>query len=877
MSQNLSDTQTLLDQAIDRHPLMVPAETTVSNAIATMNQTRASYTLIVEHQKLLGIFTERDVVKIAASQMPLEGVTISQVMAQNLITLSIAEAGNIFNLLALLRSSRIRHLPILDEQGHVLGVVTPESLRAILKPTDLLQMGRVAQIMATVVMTAPTTASVFDIAQQMATHRKSCVVICQESGVRNQESVVRGQGSNEQQLTTDNAQLTPVGIITERDIVKFAASGLNLVDTSVEAVMSCPLLPVDINATLWEAHRMMEQHRIRRLVVVDEAGYLAGLVTQSTLLYALDPVEMYATVELLHQTITEKTQELRNVNHQMQAEVIQRQQAEEKLRQAKENLEAQVKARTLELTQANAQLKQEIQDRIEAEAEVRRLNAELEQRVQERTAQLRASNQKLQQEISASEAAAMHRQLLEAKLHSSESKMRTVFEAMTDIILVLNTEGNVEVVPTNTASAYKPDFDIIGHTIEQFFQNESAENWLLQIQRVLDTQQRLNFDYSLTLGDQELWFTACISPMSSNSVIWVAHDISDRKLAESALYQKNEELANTLQELKLTQQELIQSEKMAALGQLVAGVAHEINTPLGAIRSSVENIADFLNQNLEHIPQFLQGLSEENHSYFFALLRNSSQQVTSFSAKEKRQFKRALIHQLESQNIENADTIADTFVDLGVYDDIYPFLPLLQDPDSKNILNSAYQLASLQKSAATIRTAADRAAKVVFALKTYSRYESTNQKVESNLIEGIETILTLYHNQLKQGVEVIRNYEVNLPLITCYPDELNQVWTNLIDNALQAMKNKGTLKIDVRNQDNQLQVSITDSGQGIPPEVLPKIFQPFFTTKAVGEGSGLGLDIVKKIIEKHQGKIEVESIPNKTTLTVFLPLDVSSS
>jgi signal transduction histidine kinase len=365
--------------------------------------------------------------------------------------------------------------------------------------------------------------------------------------------------------------------------------------------------------------------------------------------------------------------------------------------------------------------------------------------------------------------------------------------------------------------------------------------------------------------------------MSSNSVIWVAHDISDRKLAESALYQKNEELANTLQELKLTQQELIQSEKMAALGQLVAGVAHEINTPLGAIRSSVENIADFLNQNLEHIPQFLQGLSEENHSYFFALLRNSSQQVTSFSAKEKRQFKRALIHQLESQNIENADTIADTFVDLGVYDDIYPFLPLLQDPDSKNILNSAYQLASLQKSAATIRTAADRAAKVVFALKTYSRYESTNQKVESNLIEGIETILTLYHNQLKQGVEVIRNYEVNLPLITCYPDELNQVWTNLIDNALQAMKNKGTLKIDVRNQDNQLQVSITDSGQGIPPEVLPKIFQPFFTTKAVGEGSGLGLDIVKKIIEKHQGKIEVESIPNKTTLTVFLPLDVSSS
>src|SRR5207253_7693699 len=108
------------------------------------------------------------------------------------------------------------------------------------------------------------------------------------------------------------------------------------------------------------------------------------------------------------------------------------------------------------------------------------------------------------------------------------------------------------------------------------------------------------------------------------------------------------------------------------------------------------------------------------------------------------------------------------------------------------------------------------------ALKNYSHYESSNKKVESNLIECIETILTLYHNQFKQGVEVIRNYQVDLPCITCYPDELNQVWTNLIDNALQAMKNKGALKIDVRMQDNQVQVSITDSGKGIPPDIFHK-------------------------------------------------------
>jgi signal transduction histidine kinase len=277
------------------------------------------------------------------------------------------------------------------------------------------------------------------------------------------------------------------------------------------------------------------------------------------------------------------------------------------------------------------------------------------------------------------------------------------------------------------------------------------------------------------------------------------------------------------------------------------------------------------------LPPFFQGLSPERYSDFQALLRTSAQQSMNYSAKEKRQFKRALIRQLEVQDIENSDTIADTLVDLGVYDDISLFLPLLQDPDSKTILKTAYQLASLQKSTTTIRTAADRAAKVMFALKTYSHYQSSEHRVEANLTEGIETILTLYHHQLKHGVELIRNYEADLPSIICYPDELNQVWTNLIDNALQAMKNKGIITIDVRRQAHQIQVSITDSGKGIPLEILQKIFEPFFTTKAPGEGSGLGLDIVKKIIEKHQGEIKVESIPGQTTFTVFLPFNVTPS
>lgn len=348
---------------------------------------------------------------------------------------------------------------------------------------------------------------------------------------------------------------------------------------------------------------------------------------------------------------------------------------------------------------------------------------------------------------------------------------------------------------------------------------------------------------------------------------------------QKSLLEKNDELAKTnveltttLQQLQATQEELIQSEKMAALGQLVAGIAHEINTPLGAIGGSVENIADFFTDKLEELPKFLQQLSPERERDFFTLLHTSTQQPNTLSTREKRQFKRALTQQLEEKAIENADNIASILVDLGIYDTIEPLLPLLKDPQSKTLLNTAHRLASVQKSTKTISTATHRAAKIVFALKSYARYDATGEKVEANIIDGIETVLTLYQNQFKQGIEVSKHYDNSLPCILCYPDELNQVWINLIHNALQAMNNKGTLTINVVQENTRVVISITDSGKGISPETQSKIFEPFFTTKAIGEGSGLGLYIVKKVIDKHVGAIEVESMPGQTTFTVSLPI-----
>lgn len=343
-------------------------------------------------------------------------------------------------------------------------------------------------------------------------------------------------------------------------------------------------------------------------------------------------------------------------------------------------------------------------------------------------------------------------------------------------------------------------------------------------------------------------------------------------IREDSLKTKSEELTKTLDDLRLTQEKLINTEKLVALGKLIAGVAHEINTPLGAIRSSAGTIGNDLNFVLNNYPKFAMDLEPQLRSPFYDLIQNSIQKKNSLTSKEERIIKKNIAEYFHSKGVANSYAAADTFVDMTIFENLDPYLPLLTHEKASPILEMAYRLTSLYSSTANIEMAADRASKVVFALKNSSRIGNSDELVISNIIDGIESVLTLYSSQIKQGIKVVKNFQT-IPQIACYRDELNQVWTNIIHNAIYAMSLKGKLTIETYTEEQYVVVAITDDGTGINPNEIDKIFDPFFTTKPEGEGTGLGLDISKRIIEKHYGKITVKSKVGQTRFKVYLPIN----
>ncbi|MAD60447.1 MAG: hypothetical protein CMH49_02890 [Myxococcales bacterium] len=327
----------------------------------------------------------------------------------------------------------------------------------------------------------------------------------------------------------------------------------------------------------------------------------------------------------------------------------------------------------------------------------------------------------------------------------------------------------------------------------------------------------------------------------------------------------------TTAKLNQTQSALIHRGKMAALGQLVAGVAHEVNTPLGAIKASAESISLSGGDELE-LFSLLSELNTAQQRRFFELLDlEPDTEVLLMPSRERRQLRKQVSAQLTNANIKSASNLAEDIVNSGLQAAVDDILPLLQHEKGEALFDLLYTHISHRRHISNILTAVQRAAKIVAALKHYAHGKSDQERHLVKLDSELDTVLTLNHNVVKSGIELERDFSPHTPLVYIDVDKVNQVWQNLITNAVQAMKGKGTLKITTNPSQNGALVQVIDSGCGIPPENLTKIFEPFFTTKPVGEGTGLGLDICQVIINDHGGQISVESKPGRTSFNIWLP------
>ena len=917
-----------LKSAIVPNPLVVTPDTSLLDAIGQMSgvrticpaskftdsqledvyiEARSSCTIVMEGDRLLGILTERDVVRLIAEKQDLAKLTVRDVMTHPTIVLHESEFTDLFSTINLLQHHHIRHLPILDELERPIGLLTHESLRQVSRPVDLLRLRLVGEVMTPKVICANPDVSMQEIAHLMASHRISCVAIVQT-----------------QVSTQPQALQIAIGIVTERDIVQFQALNLDLEACQVQSVMSTPIFAVRPTDSLWVVQQTMEQRRIRRLVVTGAQGELLGIVTQSSLLQVLNPLELYKLAEVLEQKVL--------------------------------GLEAE----KIELLENRT--------------------TELEQQVQERTATLKT---KAEQERLIATISAQIRSSLDLQdiLNTTSTRVLAILGCDRVAIWQILPDRTLLAVAESTSGKTSP---LLGQTVsDPCFETSWTDAYRQgRVRLVSDIYTTEMADCHRALLEKLQTRAKVLIPIIHGDVLWglleaVESDAPRQWQPDEVtlLQQLATQLAIAIQQATAYQQsqtELLERRQTEASlrssEQRYATLAAA--APVGIFRTDAEHNCLYVNEKWCRITGFTpetaagigwkQGLHpddldpiatewdesvRENHPFRLEYRfqrpdgtmiwvfgqsvaeRDADGKIVGYvgtvtDISDRKQAEQAL--QQLNQNLEmmveqRTDELRQSYAQLSMMNAELTRATQLKDEFLANMshelrtpLNAILGLSEALKEE-ILGSLSERQQKAIGTIEKSGRHllelindildlsKISSGKMELNLspiaVHKLcdSSLLFVRQQAFQKGVRVISDISTHLGDIIVDERRIRQVLINLLTNAVKFTPAGGEISLQVavgcgntwhgnatisdyfKSQDLPLLLfQVSDTGIGIAPNDLPRLFQPFVqidsSLNRQQTGTGLGLAMVKQVAELHGGQVTVESCPGQGShFTVALP------